>query len=312
MIELQITRAINEKPEIGLAGVAGNRRQGVRGRRCARRHRRRGVGHQRRRRHPLLAEFVPQAFGELVHDLRRGGLDDAGAAAVLRDRSGQRQVGVDQHLAALAGGLQPEFRGGVGAAAAFGVAALGGDFRAVVLIVDLVELHRAGEGQRHRAEPHRDAALVGGLVHHLGQFGARHAGCDPLDVEQDFPCLVERQRYLERIIEFHAASVLPLITDPVGPAELLPDPAGAGKQPRGLHAVAPPAGYRPACLAGRGVSATVTACVCMCVCAPVTRVVTGFKAFTEMTLNSCPRVPPTCPRCGRTPRRWSGPSRPDS
>jgi hypothetical protein len=36
--------------------------------------------------------------------------------------------------------------------------------------------------------------------------------------------------------------------------------------------------------------------------APVARGVAGFKAFTEMTLNFCPRVPPSFPRCGRTPR----------
>ena len=74
-------------------------------------------------------------------------------------------------------------------------------------VVDLLELDGAGEGQRHRAEPHRDAPLVGGLVDHLGQFRARHARRDALDVEQHLPRLGRRQRHLERIVEFHAAPV---------------------------------------------------------------------------------------------------------
>ena len=51
-------------------------------------------------------------------------------------------------------GLEPERGGGLGAAAALGVAALRLHARGVVDVVDLLELHEAREGQRHRPKPH--------------------------------------------------------------------------------------------------------------------------------------------------------------
>src|SRR3977135_4103462 len=70
-------------------------------------------------------------------------------------------------------------------------------------IVDLVELHRASEGERHRPEPHADLALVGAVINHLGKLGTGQARRDAPDVHQELPGLVDRKRYLERIIELH-------------------------------------------------------------------------------------------------------------
>jgi hypothetical protein len=83
---------------------------------------------------------------------------------------------------------------------------LGGDAGAVVGVVGLHEFHRAGEGQRHRPEPHTDLALVGAIVDHLGEFGTGHAGHDAPDVHQHPPGIVDRQRHLEGIIELHDRS----------------------------------------------------------------------------------------------------------
>ena len=143
------------------------------------------------------AELVLQALGELIHQLRGGRLDDADAAAVLRDRARQRQIGVHQHLRSAAGRLEPEHRGGIGAAAAFRVGALRRDARRVGRLVDVLELDDAGEGQSHRPEPHADLALVGVLADHLGQLRSRHAGRDALDVEQHLPGFGRRQRHFE-------------------------------------------------------------------------------------------------------------------
>src|SRR5262249_10186739 len=94
----------------------------------------------------------------------------------------------------------------IGAAAPLGVGALRLHARGAVGVVDLLELHRAGEGERHRPEPHPDVALVGALVDHLGELRARHARCDALDVHQHRPRLGRRQRHLEGVVEFHGST----------------------------------------------------------------------------------------------------------
>ena len=118
-----------------------------------------GGGGMRRSR-MFLRELFFQALGELVHELCGGRLDDADAASVLRDRARQRQIGVHHHLRSAAGRFETENGGRIGAAAALGVGALRRHPRRVCAIVDILELDDAGEGQRHRPEPHGDLALV--------------------------------------------------------------------------------------------------------------------------------------------------------
>ena len=57
------------------------------------------------------------------------------------------------------------------------------------------------ESQRHRTEPDRHFALVAGFVDDLGQLGAGHAGCDPLDVGQQGPGLVDGDGHLEGVLD---------------------------------------------------------------------------------------------------------------
>ena len=130
-MEFHTTWPASEVAEIGLA-AAGSARPS------------RGIGGR-------IGELLFQIVGELVHQRRGGRLDHADAAAVLRDRARQREVGVHQHLGAGGGGLEPERGGGLGRAAALGVGALGLHARGVIGVVDLLELHEAREGQRHRA-----------------------------------------------------------------------------------------------------------------------------------------------------------------
>ena len=154
MIEAHSTFAISEKPEIGLrpavallADAGGGRP--LPGACCA------------RRRGAVARDLRLQVVGELIHDLRGGGLDHADAAAVLRDRARQREIGVHQNLRAAGRRVvDTERRHRIGAAAALGVGALRLHARGAVGVVDLLERHQPGEGERHRAEPHRDLALV--------------------------------------------------------------------------------------------------------------------------------------------------------
>ena len=241
-----MTRASSVRPEIGLA--AGKRRhfRWRRWTRGARRHRRgarrcwRSVRHDRRRRHigscsrGLLLKLRAQIAGELADDLRRRRLDHADAAAVLRHRARQHQVGMDENARADIGRLDAERRRGIGRAAAFVVAALRLHPRAVIGLVDILELHAAGKRQSHRTEPHGNLAAEILRIEHFGQRRARHARRDAPDVHQHRPGLRRRQRNVERIVEFHSTLTLILrvpAADHLRRADFLPNPARAGEQP---------------------------------------------------------------------------------
>jgi hypothetical protein len=156
-----------------------------------------------------------QVVGELIHDLRGGGLDHADAAAVLRNRARQREIGVDQNLGAAARRvLDAERRRRIGAAAALGVGALRLHARRPVHIVDLLEGHQPGEDERHRTEPHRDLALVVLVVDDVGELGTRHARRDAPDIHQHGPGIRRRQRHVKGIVELHACTLLTLSVIP--------------------------------------------------------------------------------------------------
>ena len=153
MIEAQITFAISEKPEIGLAaggGVAGvaaaaGAPGACTGAACA------GI-------REVAPDLRFQVVGELIHDLRRRGLDHADAATVLRDRARQIEIGVHQNLGAAGRRiLDPERRHRVGAAAALGVGALRLHPRGAVGVVDLLERHQPANASA--TGPSRTATL---------------------------------------------------------------------------------------------------------------------------------------------------------
>ena len=134
-----------------------------------------------------------QRVGEPVDQLRRDILDHADAAAVLRDRARELQVGSDlDRRRAVLGRDQAEIDIGVGAAPTLGIPSLSLDAGGVAFVVAVLEAGVAREGERHRPEPDRYLALEAVLVDHLGELGPRHAGGDPLDVGQDCPGLVDR------------------------------------------------------------------------------------------------------------------------
>ena len=123
-----MTRAINEKPEIGLAaGGAAACSGGGDGRAALA-----GFGAERNgaavrsgtiggdgtsgvTADGCRSSCARRLLGELADDLRGGRLDHADAAAVLRDRTGQHQIGMDEDFRAATGRLDAERRRGIGA-----------------------------------------------------------------------------------------------------------------------------------------------------------------------------------------------------
>jgi hypothetical protein len=103
---------------------------------------------------------------------------------------------IQTHIA-LAMSVNPEIGFDGWGAAAFRVCALGGNACDMILLVDLIEFDNAGKGQGHGPKPHVDLSLVRIGAHYLAELGARHAGRDALDVEENLPGLCRRQRHLE-------------------------------------------------------------------------------------------------------------------
>jgi hypothetical protein len=79
----------------------------------------------------VFRDLASQIGGELGYDLRGGSLNHAGAAAILRYRTGQHEVCMNEHLGPLAGRFDPERRGGNSTSALFGIVSLRFDSRFV-------------------------------------------------------------------------------------------------------------------------------------------------------------------------------------
>src|SRR5260221_2247423 len=87
--------------------------------------------------HLVRRDLARHAVGELADQLVRHFLDEAGAAAVLGNRSGELQIGGDGDARARAVGREREVELGLGAAATLGVASLGLDLGATGSLVRL-------------------------------------------------------------------------------------------------------------------------------------------------------------------------------
>ena len=87
--------------------------------------------------------------------------------------------------------------------------------RAVIGLVDILELHAAGKRQSHRTEPHGNLAAKILRIDHFGQRRAGHARRDAPDVHQHRPGLRRRQRNVERIVEFHYLTLIYACLQPI-------------------------------------------------------------------------------------------------
>jgi hypothetical protein len=129
-----------------------------------------------------------KARGELVYDLLGYRGDDAGAAPVLCNHSGEREIGFYVDLRVLAGQWRDrEACDGRRRPARFHLRPLGFGRGAKLHRVDVLELYGALELDGDRAELDLHAANVPMLAGALDEFRTRHAGNDIGNVEKNLP-----------------------------------------------------------------------------------------------------------------------------